>query len=415
MPSSNAGETELLSVDEALERILSGLGPSELQRVPIHDAAGRILAESVKARFSLPARPVSAMDGYAVRADDCAKPGARLECIGESAAGTPWGGSVAAGQCTRIFTGAILPDGTDAIAIQEDVDASPDDGDAAVTVREPVGAGDFVRPAGLDIDEGQTVARAGSTLSARVLAFAAAAGHDMLKVWRRPVIGILSTGDELLPPGGTPEPGQIIASNAVYLAQIARNSGATPVDLGIAGDRPGAVLGHVRASSSKLDMIVTTGGASVGAHDHVASDLESGGASLDFWKIAMRPGKPLVHGYIDETPLLGLPGNPVSSAVCANIFVRPAIAKLAGGKYKPRMIRARLDVSLPENDRRQDYLRARLAYDGTGEVTVATAPKQDSSMMSVFAGANALVVRPPHDKAQSKGDYVMVISLDSWA
>jgi len=348
------------------------------------------------------------MDGYAVRAADCIKPGASLSCIGESAAGHPSDAVVKPGCAVRIFTGAVLPQGADAIAIQEDVDVSTDDNGERLHLREAVAESSFVRPAGLDVKRGAVIAKAGSPVSARIAALAAATGHASIKVWRKPLIGVLSTGDELVAPGFSPERGQIISSNAVYLTQLVQSCGGIPVDLGIAPDEPGAVLKAIRACSESLDIVVTTGGASVGRHDHVAADLDSGGAKLNFWRIAMRPGKPLIHGTVDDTPLLGLPGNPVSSAVCANIFLRAAIAALSGTSHRPLMLRARLCVDLPQNDRRQDYLRASLDYDEDGCATVTPAAKQDSSMMAVFANANALLVRPAHDRALVKGDFVMV-------
>ena len=406
------GPPPLLPVDEALARILKGLAPTQIERCMLPDTRGRTLATDIAARLSLPPAAVSAMDGYAVRAADCTDIGATLTRVGESAAGRPWTGTVGAAEAVRIFTGAVIPDGADTILLQEDTTATGEIDGATVTVNEPPRLGQFVRPAGLDVTAGDMILTAGTMMSARLIALAISAGHTEVSVWRRPHVGVLSTGDELVRPGDTPGPGQIISSNATYLAAFVAACGAVPVDLGIARDKPGEMLRCVRAASTTLDLIVTTGGASVGVHDHVVDDLSASGTELGFWKIAMRPGKPLIHGRIDDIPLLGLPGNPVSSAVCANIFLRPAIARLSGGDHQPQMVAARLASDLKTNDRRQDYLRATLTYDPQGQAVVTPARKQDSSMISIYAGANALIVRPPFDVARQTGDLVMVMPLD---
>ncbi|MGC6453834.1 MAG: gephyrin-like molybdotransferase Glp [Candidatus Puniceispirillaceae bacterium] len=402
----------LLPVDEARDRILEGLGPGDAETCLLADAIGRILASDVASRLSLPPEAVSAMDGYAAREADCGSQGASLTRIGESAAGRPWDGALDTGQAVRIFTGAVVPEGADCVILQEDVDAPSEENGTVITITEAPRKGQFIRPAGLDVTAGKIILTAGTTMSARLISLATSAGHSEISVWRRPHIGVLSTGDELVVPGTTPGRGQIISSNATYLSAFIRACGAVPVDLGIARDRAGAVLERVRAAPIPLDMVVTTGGASVGTHDHLVSDLTSAGGELGFWKIAMRPGKPLLHGRIDGTPLLGLPGNPVSSAVCANIFLRPAIARLSGGDHHPQLIAATLTEDLRENDRRQDYLRSGLDFSDDGLPMVTPARKQDSSMISIYAKANALIVRPPFDPAKSAGDTVMVMRLD---
>jgi molybdopterin molybdotransferase len=410
-PMNNA-PPPLLPVAEALARILQDLAPSETESCDLRDVRGRVLATDIAARLSLPPAAVSAMDGYAVRAADCPAPGARLTRVGESAAGTPWNGKVGVAEAVRIFTGAVVPEGADTILLQEDVSATDETNGATITINEVPRDGQFIRPAGLDVTAGDIILVAGTMMSARLIALAISAGHTEVSVWHRPHVGILSTGDELVVPGGTPGPGQIISSNATYLSSFVAACGAVPVDLGIARDRPGDMLACVRGATTQLDLIVTSGGASVGTHDHIVNDLSASGTELGFWKIAMRPGKPLIHGHIDDIPLIGLPGNPVSSAVCANVFLRPAIARLSGGNHTPQMISARLSHDLKANDQRQDYLRATLAYDEQGQPLVTPAQKQDSSMISVYAGANALLVRPPHDAPRQAGDMVMVMPLD---
>ena len=402
----------LLPVDDARARILEGLVPGDAERCALAEAMGRVVASDVASRLSLPPEAVSAMDGYAIRVADCQTVGATLTRIGESAAGRPWDGRLGPGQAVRIFTGAVVPDGADGIILQEDVEAGSETDGAVITVNEVPRDGQFIRPAGLDVTAGDIILTAGTVMSARLISLATSAGHTDISVWRRPHIGVLSTGDELVLPGDVPERGQIISSNATYLAAFIRACGAVPVDLGIARDRAGAMLEQVRAASLPLDMVVTTGGASVGTHDHLVSDLSSAGTELGFWRIAMRPGKPLLHGRIDGIPLLGLPGNPVSSAVCANIFLRPAIAQLSGSSHRPQMIAAELTEALRENDQRQDYLRSSLRYGEDGRARVTPARKQDSSMISIYANADALIVRPPFDAAKSAGDQVMVMRLD---
>ena len=411
-PGKGGGKQDLLRVDEARERILAGLSPGQAETCHLSDSMGRVLASDVAARLSLPVEAVSAMDGYAARAADCGAVGTTLARIGESAAGRPWSGRLGAGETVRIFTGAVVPDGADCIILQEDADATAEEDGASVTIREVPLAGRFIRPAGLDVTAGDIILAAGTVMSARLIALATSAGHTHVSLWPRPHVGVLSTGDELVTPGETPGRGQIVSSNATYLSAFVRACGGVPVDLGIARDRPGAMLEQVRGASMPPDLVVTTAGASVGVHDHVVDDLSSTGTELGFWKIAMRPGKPLIHGQIDGIPLLGLPGNPVSSAVCANIFLRPAIARLSGGSFETEVIAARLGTDLPENDRRQDYLRSTLTVDADGNMAVEPARKQDSSMIGIYAHANALIVRPPFDPPKAAGDAVMVMRLD---
>ena len=414
--SAVSGTSGLMPVATALARLLDGLAPTTSSTIPLVEAAGRCLATDLQAVVSLPADDLSAMDGYAVRRSECA-PGAPLVRIGESAAGHPFSGTVQSGQAVRIFTGAIVPDGADAILLQEDADASGEEDGATVIPRDTVGDRQFIRQAGMDVTAGDIILKAGTRLSARAIALAISAGHVDACVWDQPRIGILSTGDELAAPGTPLQRGQIYSSNAAYLSQFVMLSGGIPVDLGTAADRPGAVLDHIRNAAAPLNLVVTTGGASVGTYDHIASDLagtenDTGDAQMDFWKIAMRPGKPLIHGHVYNIPLLGLPGNPVSSAVCAMVFLRPALAKLSGHDDQPVTIAARLLGNLPENDKRQDYLRATLTHDENGMPEARPFPRQDSSMIGVFAAANALVVRPPFDAPLHDGDIVQVMPLD---
>ena len=429
----------LLPVDQALARILEGVPRTAIEHLPLERAHGRTLAAPLASRLTLPEQDVSAMDGYAVNAADChalisadnSEQGQiTLTRIGESAAGHPWAGRLGSGEAVRIFTGAVVPDGADTIILQEDVTASAEQDGASITLTEAPITGRFIRPAGLDVKAGTQILPAGTPLSARALALALSTGHAEAAFYARPRVGILSTGDELVSPGETPGPGQIISSNAAYLAAFVAACGAIAVPLGIVRDQPGAMLASVRSvrdaqgvGDGPLDLIVTTGGASVGVHDHIVSDLEattttntndtatSPKSALDFWKIAMRPGKPLIYGRVDGIPLLGLPGNPVSSAVCALIFLRPSILHMAGGAPDETLLTARLATPLPANDQRQDYLRARLSHDGDDLPLITPFDRQDSSMISVLSRSDALLVRPPFDPARAIGDLVTALPI----
>ena len=332
MPNNNSNKPDLLAVDHALAAIIAMLPHTGTTTLSLNDALGYTLSRDVVAHLTLPPQAVSAMDGYAVRSEDVSTLPCKLTRIAESAAGHPWVGKIITGQAVRVFTGAAIPDGADTIVIQEDVDQVVEQNGVEITVRSAEPTGRYIRPAGLDVKKGQVILPAGPLLSARAIGLASAAGLTEVVVSIRPKIGVLSTGDELVQPGEIPGPGQIISSNASFLKGFVAACGAESVDLGIARDVPGAMLSAIR-SSKNLDLVVTTGGASVGTHDHVVSDLDDNAESgMNFWKIAMRPGKPLISGRVDGVPLIGLPGNPVSTAVCALIFLRPAIAHMARGR-----------------------------------------------------------------------------------
>jgi molybdopterin molybdotransferase len=347
------------------------------------------------------------MDGYAVRAADLAV-GARLTVIGEAPAGAPFAGSIGPGQALRIFTGAAVPDGADTILIQENakrLDA------ATVEIVETVAAGRHIRRAGLDFAEGESLLEAGRVLDAAALSLAAAANHATVAVIRRPIVTLLATGDELLPPGSTPGPGQIIASNGYGVAAIARAAGADVIDLGIVRDDREAMAARVRqALDAEADIIVTLGGASVGDHDLVNEVLTGLGMALDFWKIAMRPGKPLMFGRLGAARVVGLPGNPVSSLVCSHLFLRPLVARLAGRPGDPDIREATLASAMDANDSRQDYVRAAVE-NRSGRLVTRPFGTQDSSMLKILAVANGLIIRPPHAPPAPAGTAVPVLML----
>jgi len=390
----------MISVAEARARILEQLSPVGAESVSLADAAGRVLADAVMARRTQPPAAVSAMDGYAVRAADVASAPATLTQIGAVAAGGAFTGKIGPGQCVRIFTGAPLPAGADAIVIQENVAA---DG-KKITVRETAKTGAFVRRAGLDFRAGDILLRGGTRLNPAHVGLAAAMNAPWLNVRRRPRVALISTGDELVRPGEPIGESQIVSSNALALAGLIRAAGGEAIDLGIARDERASLLQLFDAAKG-ADLLVTLGGASVGEHDLVQKVLAERGLALDFWKIAMRPGKPLMFGRIGELPLLGLPGNPVSSLVCGVLFLMPAIRKLTGQSPDERpWPMARLGRDLDANDSREDYLRATLAFDADGVAVATPFNRQDSSMLSKIAEADALVIRPPHAPAAKAGE-----------
>jgi len=402
----------LIPVAEALARVLASVtGPVEAETVPLAQAAGRTLAADIAATRTQPPFPASAMDGYAVRSAEAAVAGATLRLIGTSAAGHGFPGGIGPGEAVRIFTGAPVPDGADAILIQEDARA---DG-ATVQVVEPVEPKRFIRRAGLDFTAGDTLLTAGLTLDARRLALAAAAGHPVLPVRRRPRVAILATGDELVEPGAIPAWDQIVASNSLALGALAAEAGAETIDLGIAADDHAALADAFRrAREARADLLVTLGGASVGDHDLVQAALAREGLELGFWRVALRPGKPLMHGRLGDMLVIGLPGNPVSSIVCGLLFVVPAIRALQADPLAgaDRSEPALLGRDLAANDGRADYMRARLAVQ-PGRLPVATPEqRQDSSMLAVLGQAEALLIRAPHEPAARAGDPCRIIRLD---
>ncbi len=410
--------SDLLPVEEALQRILAALVPLPAELVPVSQALGRVTAEPIRARRTQPPVAVSAMDGYAVRATDVATVPVTLRRVGAAPAGGGYAGSVGPGEAVRIFTGGPVPSGADAIVLQEDVDASSEEDGAEIVVREGAAAGTFVRPAGIDGSAGDTGVPAGRRMTARDVGLAAAMNVPWIAVTRRPRVAILSTGDEIVRPGELVDPTSIVSSNAYALAAAVRAVGGEAIDLGIAPDDRDA-LRTMAAGARGADLLVTSGGASVGRHDLVQEALGDGTLGDDalrvgFWKIAMRPGKPLIFGHLGAVPMLGLPGNPVSTMVCATVFLRPALERLLGLATGPATLaEAVLAVDLKPNDRRQDYLRATSEAGPGGRRLVTPFVKQDSSMMSRLAEADCLVVRPPFDPARSRGDTVAVLPLDA--
>ncbi len=400
----------LLPVAEARARILAGCVPvDDTEIVPLEQAAGRVLAADIHALRSQPPFASSAMDGYAVRAADIVALPAELEIIGEAPAGHGFTGRVGANQAVRIFTGAPVPDGADTIVIQENTERL----DATrVRINEKTQPAAFVRPLGLDFAEGDLVLKAGDRLDAGRITVAAAMNQPLLPVRRAPRVALLATGDELVLPGATPADDQIIASNSFGVRAIAESFGGVVSDLGIAADRQDVIEAAIdRAVAARVDVLVTLGGASVGDHDLVQQALTARGMALDFWRIAMRPGKPLMYGRLDRLHVLGLPGNPVSSLVCSHLFLRPLIAALAGTVLPEPLQRAVLGADLPANDQREDYLRARARRRQDGVLIATAFDKQDSSMMRVFAESDCLIIRAPFAQPAAAGDACDVYML----
>lgn len=398
----------LLPVDEALRRLLDDAGPLPEELVELAEAGERVLARPIEALRTQPPFDASAMDGYALRAADSVEGASPLRVIGESIAGRRFDGIVGPGETVRIFTGAPVPPGADAILLQEDA-LVEDQG--KITAKEPALAGRHIRRAGLDFTIGQQLLPAGRLVDPAALALAAAGNHARLPVVRRPVVAIIATGTELVLPGSRPGPDQIVASNGYAVGALVRMDGGLPLDLGIVSDDRAAIAAAVeRAFDAGADVLVTLGGASVGDHDLVQSVLAEAGLDLAFWKIAMRPGKPLMFGRLRGMRVLGLPGNPVSSLVCSHLFLRPLVARLGGRHFEPPMRDARLGAPMKANDARQDYVRATVVGDHN-HLLAAPFSLQDSSMLRTMADANALIVREPHAPAADTGAPCRVLML----
>ncbi|MFV3129131.1 gephyrin-like molybdotransferase Glp [Niveispirillum sp. KHB5.9] len=398
----------MIPLSEARARILAAAKLLPAEQVPITQGLGRVLAADVVARVTHPPTAVSAMDGWAVRTADIVSFPVTLTRIGEAPAGRPFAGTVQVGQAVRIFTGGAMPDGADTVVVQEDAD----DHGATVTCKDGGGPGRWVRPAGQDFAIGDVGVPAGRRLTVRDVALAAAMNVPWLRVRRRPRVSILATGDEVVMPGDTLAPGQIVSSNSLALAALVRQLGGEPVDLGIAGDSADSLSTLVSAASG-TDLLVTIGGASVGEHDLVRSVLGAAGLQLDFWKIAMRPGKPLMFGQMHGVPMMGLPGNPVSSLVCAWLFLRPLLLAMQGLPSDDDLRDAVLARDMGANDSRADFVRAKLSTDAEGRLVAEPFPKQDSGMLSRLAWADCLILRAPHAPPVKAGERVRIMPLDA--
>ena len=399
----------MLTVREAHARVTSAFAPLPAELVSIADAAGRILANPPAARLTQPPADLSAMDGYAVRAEDVPTAPTTLTLVGQAPAGGSYDKALKPGETVRIFTGAPLPTGANAIVIQEDTKI---DGDK-ITILEAPTPGRHIRRAGLDFTIGDSPLAAGRLLTARDVALLAAMNLPWVSVHRKPRVAILSTGDELVMPGELVGRNQIVSSSGIAVAALVRGWGGEPTLFDIAHDDAALIQDRI-AAGAQHDLLITLGGASVGDHDLVQGALKAQGFAMDFWRIAVRPGKPLMFAVRDRARVLGLPGNPVSTMVCALLFLKPALERLLGRSGDlPATRPARLAVDLKANDTREDYVRSRLDRAADGSVAVQPHKIQDSSMLSVLAASDALLVRPPHDPARKAGDIVQIIDLGS--
>jgi molybdopterin molybdotransferase len=410
---ASSSSSSLLPVDAAIAAVLASVAtPLSAEMVPLADAYGRTLATDLIAKRAQPPFTCSSMDGYAVRAADFTESKTQLRIIGESAAGHAFSGVVGSGECVRIFTGAALPDGADSVIRQED--ALRDADTVIFNTPLPLEAGRFVRPKGLDFAPGDTLLQAGQRLDARRLALAAAMDHAHMPVHRRPRVAILASGDELVLPGQDASADATIASNTFAMIAMVHACGGDVIDLGIAPDNVDQIAEQIAAAQAQqADVLVTLGGASVGDHDLTQTALAACGFSLGFWRVAMRPGRPLIHGKLDRMIVLGLPGNPVSAIVCGMIFLQPLLRALSGDAKAgaDNTCAARLAEAMPANDTRQDYIRAMIVGGQDGLPLLQPFGRQDSAMIGTFARADALIVRPALAAAASAGDLCRAIML----
>ena len=398
----------LLSVEEARSRIIEAIQPLSVLRIELSSALGRALAEDIVALRAHPPTAVAAMDGYAIRSADALSLPIKLRKLGASKAGARFEGKILAGSCVRIFTGATLPDGADTIALQEDASEVGD----VVEIRRVAEPGRHVRPAGTNYSAGQLCLAKGRVLTARDIGVVASCGYAHIPVCRKPRVAILATGDELVDPGGSPGPDQIFGSNNVAIAAAVAAWGGEPIDLGIAPDRIEAIAAAINGAIG-ADLFVTTGGASVGEHDLVRKALATRGFTPGFWKVAIRPGKPVIFGTIGEMLVLGLSGNPVSALVSTLMFLRPAIRAMLGLPVEQTIFeQAALGAAMPDNQLREDYVRAHIERSPNGRLIAVPFPTQDSAMLLTLARADGLIRRQPRAPPAPKGTLVDVIVFD---
>ena len=393
----------LISVDEALRLIANSCVVTSSEQIDLMKAGARVLAEDITARRNQPPFRASAMDGFALRADQT--PG-RFEIIGQAAAGHRFNGQLSDSQAVRIHTGAPVPEGADAIAPIEITKETAN----RVEVLEKITRGKYIRPRGLDFSEGDVLLKAGQKLTPARLGLAASMDVPIVPVRKKPIIALLASGDELARPGDSRDEDKIVSANSFGLAELLGAHGAQITDLGEAGDNMDS-LRDILSRVQNIDMLITSGGVSVGGRDLIRAALEEQGFEAIFHGIAMRPGKPLLFGKMRQAIVMGLPGNPVSALVCAYIFALPCLAHLLGTQPENRMMNIITASDLPENDSRQDYLRAKLTFKNNnwhGEIF----SQQDSAMLYNLSQSHGLIVRPPHAAAVRKGETVLAFRLN---
>ncbi|PHR92173.1 MAG: molybdopterin molybdenumtransferase MoeA [Robiginitomaculum sp.] len=399
---------KLTSVETALERLMSA-EPLPALHIPLKQAHGYICAETLHAKVTLPPLDASAMDGYAMKIEDHHAQGSHFKLIGEAPAGAPYQGRVGPDECVRIFTGGAVPEGANHVIMQENIHA---DG-TQITLSEPLSPATHIRKAGIDFKTGDGLVNKGTRLDAYALALLAAANHDEISVYKRPRLALIANGDELVEPGSTTRAGDIISSNPYGLAPLVEAWGAKPVFTGISKDDPDVIKAQIEACAD-ADILVPIGGASVGDRDYMRSVFDTLGYAPLFTKVAVKPGKPVWFGRLNTQYVLGLPGNPASALVCAQIFLKPLIFALTGNKASPNAnVTAILAEDLPANSWRTGYIRALADIDAQGRVHVRPYPRQDSSLLTPFLSANCFLVSPPNTPALRAGDTVQILPIKS--
>jgi molybdopterin molybdotransferase len=397
----------LLPVEEAQARVLKGVKPLAAETILLKHAYDRVLASPVKAARDQPPFDASAMDGYAVRQADIARIPAVLTVGGTAAAGHAYRGTVKKGHAIRTLTGAPMPKGADTLVIQENTTRNG----SLLTVTAPTPKFKNIRRRGLDFRRGAVLIAAGTPVNARDIGLAAAGNNKTVRVRKAPAVVLFTTGDELVLPGDVPRADQIVSSNSFALEAMARAWGARVTNLGIVKDTLKATETAIRKALA-ADIVITTGGASVGDHDFVQQALRNCGVKIGFWKIALRPGKPLMFGTYKNTRVLGLPGNPVSALVCARLFLRPLVHRMQDLPADTAPVTARLTAAMTANDNRQDYVRATMSVAPDGTRTVTPYATQDSSMQRTLRDSHCLIIRASHAAAAAEGDTVDILVLD---
>ena len=398
----------MISVDEAQNRIINTINSISAEKISTIDSVSRTLTSSLLAKITHPPADISAMDGYAIRGEDLLNNTSRFKVIGEVQAGSTLDINISSGEAVRIFTGGNIPKGADTVVIQENTDES----NGIIEIIDSTRPGQNVRKKGQDFIHNDPLMESGQDLTIRDVGLAVAAGITKVEVRKKPRVGVLFTGNELVNPNTIPKPNQIINSNGPLINLRIESSGGIPIDRGILPDDPKA-LATVSSSIDNIDLFITVGGASVGKYDLIQTELSKSGLQIDFWKVALRPGKPLMYGSYNNIPMLGLPGNPVSAFVCGILFLRPAIKKLLGSsQIFDNKIKAALGCELKENDERETYLRSKLNFEINGDLIVIPFNTQDSNQISTLSKSDCFAIRTPNAKKASKGDLINIIPFN---
>lgn len=395
----------MISVENACKIIISKIIPMNSEIIHVSNSLGRVLSKDVKSKLNSPPENISAMDGYAICAKNISNIPVKLKVVEKITAGHPKNVRIKGLECTRIFTGGIIPQGADSVIMQEEVKVD----DTFIKLDRMVTPNSFIRKKGMDFKTGDILLNKGNIMNVRDMGLAASSNNATLSVYKKPKIAILSTGDEIVQPGAKILPGQIVSSNNISLSGLIDALGAEPIDLGTASDNIENIINKASLGSD-FQAIVTTGGISVGEKDLVQQSLLKAGLKIKFWKVAIRPGKPMMFGTLNSKAIFSLPGNPVSSIICALIFLAPAISKFLGRNITDSIEKeAILKNEIPANDSRQYYIRGRVNYDQKGHLNVRSLKLQDSAKISQLAFSNCLILRPPFSKKAKIGDKVKLL------